>query len=132
MQPGHLEVADPSIGDLEQIDQRSPDTHGFLGIASAEDHGHVLALVGKRGLGVRRRLEHVPDLEQPDAMVPMSSVVGHRLHQPRQQRGPKDRLLGHERIGDLEPDIRQATSGQLPGSEEGHRCRLGESETGQR
>jgi hypothetical protein len=87
---------------------------------TALGHAQHLALVGQRPglLAAGRAAEHVADLPQPHPGVPAGGVRGQRLHQPGEERRAQDRLLGHERVGDLDAVAGQAATLEVTGGEE--------------
>ena len=125
--PGHLAVLDASAGDGELLGDELPQVDRLGGVAPGEHRAEALALVGEVGVGRRRPVEGVADLEEADAVVAVRPVVGDRADQTGQQRGAQHRLLGHERVGDRDAVVGQAAGGQLAGREERHRHGLGEA-----
>ena len=86
-------IASPAIGWSPQISSASVGLVRAAGLATGEDRGDVVALVGQ-GLALRRGQEHVAELEQRDVGQPVRRVERRGAEQAGQDRRPQQRLLG--------------------------------------
>ncbi len=114
-------------GNAEGPRQHRPDLDGRPGVGPGHHDAEVLALVGQ-GLTGERATEDLAHLEQGGAVGAVRLVVGHRLEQPRPQRGAQDRLLGGQGVGQGDGIGGQAAPGEIAGGQEGQRHGLVEAE----
>ena len=87
------------------------------------------ALVRRGGVGAGQ--EHVADLEEADAGAAAGGVGGDRLDQAGQQGRAQDRLLGDQRVAQLDASGGKPQRGQGAGGEERQRHDLGQPAAGE-
>ena len=129
----------PQIGQPQRVGERLEprDRVGGLEVAvgterpvaheAGRGHAHVVALDGQQRAEHRRR-EHRAQLEQRGVGVAARDVGAERGEQTRKQRGAQHRLLGAERVLDLDDGIeRQPGRRDVGRSDQRQRERLAET-----